>query len=59
MRLPLAFAGDVRDWRCAPPPSPPRSIDHRDQQPQKIDSAVGMPLFSSHAYSIVVSGRKI
>ena len=38
---------------------PAQINDHGNQQPQKLIPAVGMPLLSSHAYTIVVSGRKM
>jgi len=48
-----------RDWRCAPPPSPPRSMITATSSHKRLIPSVGMPLLSSHAYTIAVSGRKM
>jgi hypothetical protein len=48
-----------RDWRCALPPSPPRSMITAISSHRRLIPTVGMPLFSSRAYTIVVSGRKM
>jgi hypothetical protein len=53
-----AGATQNRDWRWAPPPSPPRSMITAISSHNRLIPAVGMPLLSSHTYTIVVRGRK-